>query len=259
MLAGALLMQAGVALAGCSRPMKVPVAPVGMSVTIGPTGVGGVYPEALRAVPGCSFVFTVVPRARQEAMFETGRGDLLIPASRTPRRDQLGDFVPLVQSRATLISLNGERVALHSLQELLERRELRVALVRGFDFGESYQGLVRELRAQRRLVLEVDPVSVARLLNAGLADLTVMAPSTFIGAIHADARVKPMLERLRYEPVEELPWSESGIYISRAAVSEPDRLQLREALDRAAKSGAIWKAFQRYYPPGSLNDGTRPR
>lgn len=245
--------------ADCSRVLQVPVAPIGMSVIVGAEGVSGVYPDALRAVPGCSFVFTAVPRARLEALFESGRADVLMPASRTARRDDIGFFVPLVYSRATLISLNAERAALRSLQELRERRELRVALVRGFDYGAAYQDLLKDLRLQGRLALEVDAVSVARMLNAGLADLTIMAPSIFIGALHADARVKPMLERLRYEPVEELPWSDSGIYISKRAVSEADRDLLREALDRAARSGAIWRAFQRYYPPGSLTDSIRPR
>lgn len=258
LLAGALLLT-GVARADCSRTLQVPVAPVGRSVIIGEQGVSGVYPDALRAVPGCSFAFPAVPRARLEAMFENGRADLLIPASRTPRRDESGFFVPLIQSRATLIGLNGARPPLRSLQELLERRELRVALVRGFDYGEAYQGALRELRAQGRLVLEVDPISVARLLQAGLADLTIMAPSILLGAVHGDVRVAGLQERLRYEPVEELPWSESGVYISRRSVSEADREALREALERAARSGAVWRSFLRYYPPGSLDDSIRPR
>lgn len=246
-------------LADCSRAMRVPAAPVGLSMVVSDEGVGGVYADVLNGIAGCHFLFTPVPRARQEAMFENGRADLLIPASRTSRRDEFGFFVPLVHARATLISLNSERAPVRSLQELRERRELRVALVRGFDYGEAYQALVKDLRAQRRLFLDVDPASVARMLQAGLADITIMAPSTLVGALHADARVKPLLERLRYEPVDELPWVDSGAYISKTSVSAQDRAVLHEALEKAARSGAVWKVFQRYYPAGSLTDSIKPR
>lgn len=246
---------------GCSRPVPVAVASLGLSVTVGDEGIGGVYPDILRGLSGCSFEFTVVPRARQQVMFETGRSALLVPASRTPQRDEWGHFVPLIQARATLVSLAGEvpRAPLRSLQELRERRELRVSVVRGFDYGEPYQALLRELREQGRVSYEANPASVARALATGLADLTIMAPSILIGSMHTDPRVRPLLERVRSEPVDELPWSDSGVYISRSAVGEADRLALTAALERAARSGAVWKAFQRYYPPGSLTDSIRPR
>lgn len=257
-----LLWAAGLpALAGadCSRAMQVPMAPLGLSVVLSEDGFSGVYPDILRALPGCSFVFTSVPRARQQALFEAGRADLLVPASKSPRRDEWGYFVPLVQARALLISLDGERPGVRSLQELRERRELRVAVVRGFDYGDAYRTLLQDLRVQGRLALDADVVAVGRMLSAGMADLTIMAPSIFIGAAHQDARLRPLLERLRLEPVDELPWTESGVYISRSAVSEDDRAVLSAAFERAARSGLVWKAFQRYYPSGSLTQSIRPR
>lgn len=243
----------------CSRAMQVPVASVGLSMIVADGEIAGVYADVLRGIAGCDFVFSGVPRARLEAMFEAGRADLLIPASRTRRRDEHGFFVPLVQARATLISMNAERAPIRSLQELRERRELRVALVRGYDYGDAYQSLVKDLRTQGRLFLDVDPASVARMLNGGMVDLTIMTPSIMVGALHAEPRLSFLLDRLRYEPVDDLPWTESGAYISKKSVSEPDREVLREALDKAAKTGMVWKTFQRYYPPGSLTESIKPR
>lgn len=248
-------------LAACSRLIETPLAAVGLSVTVDGRLPGGVYPELLRGIAkeGCDFAFSVVPRARQEAMFEAGKADLLIPASRSSRRDQFGLFVPLIFARATLISLRSERPAISSLDELLARKDLRVALVRGFDYGDAYRSLVTELREQRRLSLEVDALAVARSLSSGMSDLTIMAPSILVGAISAEPRYQGLLERLRYEPVEELPWSDSGAYLSRTSLSESDREALRELLERSARTGAVWKAFQRNYPAGSLNGSIRPR
>ncbi len=254
------------AAAGCTRDIQVPVAPIGLSVAVAVNGgvesINGVYPDLLRklfAREACKLQFSVVPRARLEAMFEAGKADLLVPATRTPRRDLFGDFVPMVSSRALLISINPERPPVRSLAELLERTELRVALVRGYDYGEVYQGLIKTLSEQGRLQLTVDPVSVARMLDGGMVDLTLMAPSIFIGALQGDVRVKSLLSKLRYEALDELPWSESGIYVSKAALSEPYRQALIGLLERAAKSGEVWRSFQQHYPASSLKDSIRPR
>lgn len=252
--------------AECSRPLTVPVAPIGQSVTVTGGVIGGIYPELLRALAskeGCEINFSAVPRARQAAMFETGRADLLVPATRTPQRDQHGVFVPLVTTRAMLISLDTDtpRSPLLTLVNLLERRELRVALVRGYDFGDAYQGLLKGLRQQPgRLVLAVDPVSVARMLAAGIADVTVMNPTSLIGALQTEPKLRPLIDTLRFEPVEELAWGESGIYISsKDNLPEADRQLLREALERTAKSGAVFRSFQRLFPAASLADSLRGR
>lgn len=261
----ALLLAAALpslAWAGCSRPMVVPVSPIGASVIVQGDKVSGVYPEVLRqmgARAGCKFRFSAVPRARLEAMFEAGRADLLIPATHTARRDRLGNFVPWVGVRATVISIAGSRAPIRSVHELLARKELRVALVRGFDFGETYQAMIVELTAQGRLMLEADAVGVARLLDAGYADVTVMPPNIFEGALKGDPRVASMAGRLREEALEELPWGESGIYISSAAVSGADRAAIEKLIAAAIHTGAVHKAFERHYPE-LVRDGTiRPR
>lgn len=241
--------------------MRVPVAPVGLGVITQGAEVSGVYPDLLRSLGaemGCRFDFQVVPRARLEAMFIAGTADLMLPASRTPAREGLGQFVQLMQSRPMLLSLRSGREPVVSLAQLRERRELRVALVRGFDYGEVYQALMQDLRAQKRLVLEADPLAVARALERGLADVTVMSPSVLIGALLVEPRQRALVDRLRTEAVPELGWGESGVYLSRG-LSEQDRAFLTELLERGAKSGLLWKSLQRYYPAGSFEDSLKPR
>lgn len=261
LLGGLMLLAggAGVARAGCSRPIRVPVAPLGMSVIVSGGAVGGVYPEVLQRVAadtGCEFDFSVVPRARLEAMYASNGADLLVPATRTGSRDARGEFVPMMRTRPLLISLNAARAPIEHLQQLAERRELRVALVRGFDYGEPYLRLVEILRQQKRLVMEADALAVARALERGLADVTLMAPSIFTGTLLQDGRTRPLVERLHFETVPELGWGESGVYLSHQ-LARADRALLAEALERHARSGAFWKTVQKHYPPGSYEEGLR--
>jgi polar amino acid transport system substrate-binding protein len=247
--------------AACSRVINVPVAATGLSVLIDGESISGIYPELLRGLTdkeGCSFVFTAVPRARLEVMFESGRADLLIPASRTPKRDQHGTFVALIHNRPMLMSLQPNRPAITTVQDLLSQTTVKLALVRGFDYGPAYQELLATLGQQGRLVLEVDALSVARLLKSGAADATIMAPSIFAGAVKDDERVRDVLEKLRIEALAELPWGDSGVYLSNAALNPQDKAALQGALERAAKSGAVWKGFQRHYAPAILKGSIRP-
>lgn len=246
----------------CSRVIKVPISPIGLSVVVSGETVAGVYPNVLRSMAskeGCTFEFSVVSRARLEAMFKVGNVDLFIPATRSPLRDERGLFVPLIYSRATVISIASDRAPIRTAQDLLDRRELKVAVVRGFDFGPAYQKLVNELSSQGRVSQVVDAASVGRMMDAGMADVTIMAPSILFGAIKTEGRIQGLLDKLRYEQIDELAWGDSGAYISNTSLNEADRAALRDLLERAAKSGVVWKAFQHYYPPNALEDSIRPR
>ena len=258
-LASAILAPVA-AFSACSRVINVPISATGRSVIISGDSITGVYPDVLRAAAateGCSFAFSAVPRARLAAMFEVGDADLLIPAARTPLRDEQGVFVPLIFSRAMLISIGTDRPAIQNAQQLLDRRELRIAFVRGYDYGAAYQTLLKELSKQGRVFMEVDAAAIVRLMEAGTVDATIMAPSILAGAMLGGSRA--LLPKLRYEPMSELPWGDSGAYISKRSVSPADKIALQELLEGAAKSGAIWKAFQSYYPPEVLSGSIRPR
>jgi polar amino acid transport system substrate-binding protein len=247
--------------ASCSRPINAPVAASGLSVIIQDQDVSGIYPDLLNemgAHAGCRFVYKPVPRARQEAMFETGMADMLFPAPRTARRDQYGTFIPIIQARATVISIDPRHEPIRSLAQL-KGTALRVAVVRGFDYGEAYQQFLRDAAPGGRLFVEADPVAVARLLQAGFADVAVMTPTILAGAIVGDKRLTGMLERLRIEPVEELVWGDTGIYLSKAALSEADRQQLERSLSALARSPAVWASYKRYYPADILAASLRMR
>jgi polar amino acid transport system substrate-binding protein len=257
-LAGLAAHHAG---AACSRDIAAPVSASGASVIIDGEHVKGIYPDVLRSVgakTGCNIVFTVVPRARQVAMFRAGTADVLVPASRTPKRDQLGTFVPMITHRAMLISVNSGRAPITSAQDLLARKELRVAVVRGFDYGEPYVALIDELQKQGRLFVEVDVLAVARLLHAGSADVTIMGPTLMAGAIRRESRVHGLQEKLKTEAIPELPWSQSGAYISNALKPE-DQAVLREALEKSGKSNQIMEGYLRYFRADVLTDSVRPR
>ncbi|GAB3402938.1 transporter substrate-binding domain-containing protein [Massilia agilis] len=248
------------ASAGCSRPLEVPVAPMGFSVTLDGDKAGGAFVEFIEQVAasaGCRLHMPQVPRARLEFMFEQGDADVMLASTHSEKRDQFGVFIPLVQTRSVMVSLKGStRPAIHSLAELLATPALRVAAVRGFDYGPAYRQAVDQLKDQHRLLVEKDPLEVARLLKANMADVTIMPASALYGAAVVDPRVSDIATNLRIEPLDELPWTYGGLYLSNR-IPEADRKILEKAIRAANRNHALLNAYRRYYPAEMVNAGTR--
>lgn len=263
LLAWSALALAPDSLAACSRVIQVPVTAIGYSIIIQGEAVSGIYADLLHEVEkdGCQFLFTIVPRARSEMLFKNGAADLLLPVSRTPQRDELGLLIPLIKIRATVISVisnNADQPTISSAQDILLRKNLRLVLVRGFDFGAAYNSLVAEMTRQGRVILEADVVSVARMLKLSNNYISIMAPSIIVGAIKDDPRVQDLQDKFKFEPIDELPWVDSGIYISNSSLDKADREYLQNALMRAAKSGVAWQSVKRFFSAELINVGMRP-
>jgi len=237
------------------------MAPIGLSVGFDGERAMGLYPmlmRELKASAGCEFRIRRVPRARQQSMFESGQADILIPASASPSRDADGEFVPLIQVRASLVTLGREKPALKSLAELVAQGDYKLAVVRGFSFGAAYDNAMATLRTQKRLVEEPDAAGVARALRQGLAQGTIMTASIIVSTLVMEPDLTPLLKQVRLDPLEELGWSESGVYLSRHSLSEADRRALRQAFAQSAKAGRVWQLFNESYPAGSLAGSIRP-
>ncbi|MGM9483978.1 substrate-binding periplasmic protein [Roseateles sp. NT4] len=259
--AACMLAMATAAEARCSRSIHVPMAPIGLSVSFDDAKPQGIYPTLLREVAAgaqCQFDMHKVPRARLQTLFDAGQADVLVPASATPTRDVLGEFVPLIQVRASLITLDPEMPVPRSLAELLAQPDYKLVVVRGFSFGAAYDGAIATLRQRQRLLEEADPAGVARALRQGLAQATVMTASILVGTLVVEPDLNPLLKRLRVEPLEELGWGASGLYLSRRSLTEADRRTLRLAFGQVARSGRVWQLFNELHPPGSLGGSIRP-
>ena len=252
----------GLATAHCNRAIQVPVSATGQSVVIDGDAVRGIYPDILNAISTkekCRFVVTPVPRARLEKLYESGKADMIVASTRSVRRDEFGVFVPMVRSRAMVISLGDlQRAPFKTTQDVLNNKEVRLVVVRGYDYGNAYHELIEAMAKENRVLLEPDPNAVARLMKTNSNDVTIMVPTIIYGAMQEDARLSDQLEKLRFEPLDNIPWGESGVYLSKTSL-EPGLMKfLQSAMQRTAQAGTVHKGFAAYYPPQVLKDSIKP-
>lgn len=247
--------------AECNKVLVVPAWAAGKTIIVKKDQVSGVFPTIVREAAdnvNCQVAFQNSPPARACDMFEKGAADMLISMFKTPRRDEVGEFVPLIRARPTLITLETKRDGIDSTKQLIESSNFRVTLVRGHDYGPAFQDMITALKKQDRLNFEPDALSVARMMKLGHVQATVMVPTIFYGAIYDDERVEDLIDKLRFEPLKELTWRENGIYLSRKSLSEKDRVMLRDAFVELADSEIIWKIYQRTYPSSIIKNSIMP-
>ncbi len=254
------LFLAATAHGRCSRPIQVPVTAYGYSVIVKDKKFSGILPEVLniiQAKSNCRFEYTLVPKNRQEILFETGQSDLLVGAVKTARRDKLGIFFNLIQLRATLIAVNAKHAPIERATDLYSHSELKLLVVRAYDYGPAYQEIVAEMSQLGRVIVESDAPSVARLMRSNSKYVTIMAPTIFSGIVQIDPAFGDIIKKIRYEKLESLQWNESGIYISKTSLSLADQRELKTYFDQYANLEEVRRAYQKYYPPDVIKIGIR--
>jgi polar amino acid transport system substrate-binding protein len=241
-----------VALAECSRPINVPAAPDGVSVVVKPEGqVTGVIPDILRTVAketGCEFKFSVAPRARLEMLFGSGDADLLLLSTQTPERDRSGQFVPLFKVRAVLVSVKPLDKPVQSIEDLILRTDLRVCLVRGYDYGPAYRRLTSEEMTGRWCHAPHIP-DLLRRLRANMADVTILLPGGVFGAVRSDSRLKDLEGKLQFAELDDIPWQDAGVYVSSRTLPTQDQALLINAFRKGGASAQAMKGFAEALPP----------
>lgn len=246
----------------CSRSIHVPVSNLGWSVVIKGDHYSGIFPDFMQQLSlksQCRFIFSSVPKNRQEILFETAQSDLLLPAIRTGKRDKSGRFVSLLQLRPVLISVETNQAPIQNEQALLARRDLKLLVVRAFDYGTEYQTIMKKMAQAGRLLQESDALSVARTMKKDARYVTIMTATIFEGVLAREPFVASLRGHVRYESLDELPWVDSGLYISTRSLPEQDQLYLKEEIEKLNATDLLWKLYLNYYSADILKIGMRPR
>lgn len=243
-LALTLFSTALAAAESCSRPIIVGVTPAGNAVTVSADGkIGGLYVEILNQVArngNCTFSYEPLPRARAHHMFQGNNIDILAPAAQSEERDKTGEFVTSSTMAITLITPKNKSA---NALAALEKGELLVNIVRGFDFGPEYHKLVAKLQARSMLEEVVDSDTVARKMQAGRIDATIMPALTF----YPSAFEAGLAQNLVATVIPDIAGITAGIYLSRQNLAPEDRAHIALHFRKFVQSGDFWRMLKARY------------
>jgi polar amino acid transport system substrate-binding protein len=241
----------GLAAASCSRTINVPVAPHGMAVVVKHGKAAGVVPDLLDELGdkyGCKFAFPVVPRARLEMLFRAADADLIVLSTRSPERDLSGTFVPVFKYRALLVGVKPMETTVQSVDALLSQTDLRIAVVRGFDYGPAYRKLLEPGMAAR-VQYANDLNDLMRRLQAKIADVTILPYSSAYNTIMEDPRLSGFDAQLSISALDDIPWQDAGFYVSKRTLPMADQTILIDMLGSEEVGKHILKSLSKVIPP----------
>ncbi|MBV8464845.1 MAG: transporter substrate-binding domain-containing protein [Burkholderiales bacterium] len=230
----------------CSRVLKVAISPIGKSMMVSPTGqVSGIVSDFLGHVSeltGCKFEFVVVPRVRAFLMLKNGSVDIVPAVVRTAERDQSGAFIHAYDTTPMLVSLKNTLPPTLALDEL-QNGALVIGVVRGYDYGPTYTGLIEHPKVKPRVASVADPDTLARLLAAHRIDAVLMVPSAFVNAAEA-VNIADAVDVTR---IVGMPSAPTGMYINVLTIDAAERARLTDAIAVLARRGEYGRLLKRYY------------
>lgn len=205
----------------------------------------------------CQFNYLSVPKSRQEHLFRNGDADILLMATKTPKRDEVGLLIPIIQMRPAIIS-NVQFGSLGlTLKKIQDDQQIHLVLVRGFDYGDEYNNFIQVIDKLKRVSYEPDAFSVARRMSYKNNVVTIMGPSIFDEVINSEKALNTLIGNIRYDEIEEFAWIDFGIYISKKTLLEKDFNYLKTHFPLFVGSDHIWNWIQKRYSKDIVRIGFR--
>lgn len=231
--------------------MQAPVAPTALNVIVRGNQISGALVEFLQLVArrsGCELQFSSIPRPRLDRMFFTDEVDILFPASRTSARDRQAEFVPWLQLRPHLVTVNWNTEPIGNLRELLSRPGWNAVVVRSYSWGDTYDSVLQQLDRLGRVTYVADLKTVHAMLRAGHARFTLLPPSLLYSSVKAERQPVGLPADFTYQLLPDLPATSVGMYMNPRRVAPEDIQTLRLASAQAAREGLLMHFLANYYP-----------
>jgi polar amino acid transport system substrate-binding protein len=242
--ATSLALAADAPAAACSRPLTAAASPIGRSMMISSAGeVTGVVRDVFDLVSlrsGCKIEYIVVPRARAHHLFRAASIDLMAAVTRTPERDDAGDFVQTHQVRAMLVSMRERAPGPMTISAFISGK-LTIDTIRGYSFGPAYDQLLKQPAMQTRIDSSPDPETVLRKLVAGRTSAALVFPAVLLDA----AERTGVSDRLQIDELAGMEAIPVGVYLNKR-MPQADRERIQRAMQSLVRDGEFEKIFRSY-------------
>lgn len=128
---------------------------------------------------GCKFDIVLESRVRIWTMLEAGTLDMTVSGIENPERAQFARFVPYLATRNSVLLHREVPPAVVSLEAFEANPHYKVAAIKSFKHGPTYDAWLERLRAQGRVYDTADFTSLLRLLKIGRVHAVIALPTSW--------------------------------------------------------------------------------
>jgi polar amino acid transport system substrate-binding protein len=193
---------------------------------------------------GCELRMTRDSRIRIWTMLKEGTLDMTMSGISTPEREGFARFTPYLQSRNMLLVRNEAARHAGTLEQFAALPELKVAVIKGFRHGATYDAWLDRLRKQGRVYDTPDYTTLLRLFQYGRVQ-AILQLSSNVDVLHRDGHLRGQFRVLDLVPRENV---QGSLVISRL-VADASATRLEQALRAMREDGTVKTIMERHTSP----------
>ena len=191
---------------------------------------------------GCTIEPSVDSRVRIWAGLGGGSIDMSVSAIPLPEREKIGRFVPYMSGRNFVLLHKELSGRLHGMDSFLADPQYKIAVVKSYKHGHSYEVWLARLREQGRVFETADQLSMLRLFKLGRVH-AVMAASTTWYPLVKQEQMTDTYAVMDWAPKDNVI---SGLILSRQHVDEATAARFSQAVRAMREDGTLRRIFTRH-------------
>lgn len=200
--------------------------------------------EELRKRTGCQFQTVLESRVRIWSQLSNQTLDMTVSGISTPEREKFARFIPYFSTRNFALLANYIPQRSRSMAGFLEDPNLRIAVVKSFKHGATFDAWLGKLREQNRVEEAADFDTVVRLFMAKRVDAFLALPTSMEPLRRKELASSFVV--LDWVPGEEI---RHGLVLSRARVPQHAADQMQREIRAMHEDGTLEKIYARYVGP----------
>lgn len=193
----------------------------------------------------CRFLRRTDSRVRIWTGMAAGTLDLTVSGIPSPEREKSARFIPYLWSRNFVLLQMDTKPEVQSLDSFLAEPGYKVAVIRSFQHGATYDAWLDKLRAQGRLYETGDFPSLLRLFKLRRVD-AVLGLATSWAQLLRQEDMQGQYRIVDWAPQDKIT---GGLVVSRTRVSDAVAAQFSRAIRDMQQDGTLRAIYERHLGP----------
>jgi len=193
----------------------------------------------------CRFVRRTDSRVRIWTGIASGTLDITVSGIPSPEREKAARFIPYLWGHNYVLLQMDAKPQVQSLETFLTESNYKVAVIRSFHHGATYDARLDKLRAQGRVYETGDFSSLLRLFKLHRVDAVLGLPTSW-GPLLRHEEMTGQYRIMDWAPQDNIT---GGLVVSRTRVSDALAAQFSRAIHDMQQDGTLRAIYERHLGP----------
>lgn len=198
--------------------------------------------DALSLRTNCQFKLRIESQARLWTQMRDGSLDMSTSGIKTAEREKWAVSIPYFSARNYALLNNSLSAAEQTAHGFIANKNLKIAIIKGFQHGKRYNEFIETLAKQGRVYEVADFASLLKLFNGKRVQCILLIPTSYLDL----SRQKNLPENAVLRDWYPGDAFVAGLYLSKAKVPAKTIQLLQSTMSSMQSDGSLERIFSRY-------------